>query len=180
MTEGTTSGGRSAAASEETREEGPAEGSTSEAARAIPVALSIPALAISGDLLELGLTAERTLEVPEDAARLGWYAGGGRPGGPGPTVIVGHVDSEAGPAVFFRLRELTPGDTARVESADGRVTTYVVDRTEDFRKDDFPTEDVFGASPEDVLRLITCTGPWETSEESYRDNRVVYASAVEP
>ncbi len=48
----------------------------------------------------------------------------------------------------------------------------------DYSKGDFPTPQVFGATTEDSLRLITCTGPWDSLAESYEDNRVVYATAT--
>ena len=42
-------------------------------------------------------------------------ARGAVPGEQGPAVIAGHVDSRSGPAVFFRLDELAPGDRVEVD-----------------------------------------------------------------
>lgn len=118
------------------------------------------------------------MEVPKDPNRAGWFTGGGRPGGPGPTVLAGHVDSTQGPAVFGSLGELDAGDEVVVEGTDGSTNTYRVDRVEDYPKGDFPTEEVFGATTDDQLRLITCTGEWDSVGSSYTDNKVAYATAV--
>lgn len=142
-----------------------------------PDRLIVPSLGLDEQLIDLGLAADGGMEVPQDPSRVGWFTWGGRPGGPGPTVVAGHVDSDLGPAVFFRLTELQPGDEVQVHSADGQAVTYVVDHAADYPKGEFPTEEVFGATASDQLRLITCTGSWDSLAASYSDNRVVYATA---
>ena len=74
-----------------------------------PVRLRIPALGVDSPLLHLGLATDRSIEVPRDYGTAGWFSGGPRPGQPGPAVILGHVDSKAGPGVFYRLAELPVG-----------------------------------------------------------------------
>lgn len=118
------------------------------------------------------------MEVPSDPDRVGWFTGGGRPGGDGPTVVAGHVDSKEGPAVFAGLTRLKVGDEVHLDDQDGRRVTYRVDRATDYPKGTFPTEEVFGATADDTVRLITCTGEWDSVASQYTDNRVVYASAV--
>lgn len=149
-----------------------------EEALAPPRSVEIPALGLSEQLVDLGLTAGGALEVPADPARVGWFSGGGRPGGSGPTVVVGHVDSETGPAVFAGLRELGPGDEVVLTAADGRATTYAVREAVDVPQQPFPTEQVFGATADDVLRLITCTGPYDDAAGRYTENRIVTAVPV--
>jgi hypothetical protein len=78
--------------------------------------------------------------------------------------------------VFFRLRELEPGDVVTVRLADGRQSRFVVDGVSLYSKDDFPTEAVFGPVPGVALRLITCGGGFDRVARSYRSNVVVYAS----
>jgi sortase (surface protein transpeptidase) len=100
------------------------------------------------------------------------------PGDPGPAVIAGHVDSRAGPAVFFRLRELRPGDKVTVRRSDGRAVAFTVDEVDRYPKDAFPTSAVYGPAPGSELRLITCGGSFDAAKRSYRDNVVVYASTT--
>lgn len=143
-----------------------------------PERLVVPSIDLDEPLVDLGIAADGVMEVPTDADEVGWFTGGGRPGGFGPTVLAGHVDSDEGPAVFFRLTELVEGDEVIVASTDGTQVRYRVDRVIDVPKGEFPTGDVFGATPGDELRLITCTGAWDSLAQSYEDNRVVFASAV--
>ena len=154
----------------------PAEAEAEAEGPAPPERVSIPALGLDEALIDLGIADTGELEVPEDPDRVGWFTGGGRPGGTGPTVIVGHVDSTTGPAVFARLPELGPGDEVEVESADGTRTTYVVDDARDVPQQPFPTEQVFGVTPDDTLRLITCTGPYDREGGRYTENRIVTAT----
>lgn len=143
-----------------------------------PAAVAIPAIGVRSDLLSLGIAPDGGAEVPEDFARAGWFRGSGRPGGSGPTVLLGHVDSTDGPAVFYRLRDLRPGDVIEVTTTDGTPARYAVERTEQVTKDAFPTFAVFGATPDDVLRLVTCAGAFDRGARSYTDNLVVHAVRV--
>jgi sortase (surface protein transpeptidase) len=140
-----------------------------------PTGLSIPALGIAQDLVGLGVADDGTAEVPVDFDDVGWFTPGGRPGARGPTVLMGHVDSTAGPAVSYVLRDLAAGDTVDLTVADGSVATYTVTGTEQVADDTFPTAAVFGATADDVLRLITCTGSFDAGARSYTDNLVVTA-----
>lgn len=148
------------------------------AAPTAPTTLAIPSIGVRSDLLDLGVAADGSAEVPQDYDRAGWFREGGRPGGRGPTVLLGHVDSRSGPAVFHRLRDLAPGDVVEVGTRDGAVARYAVERTEQVSKDDFPTFAVFGATADDVLRLVTCAGEFDRGERSYTDNLVVHANRI--
>lgn len=143
-----------------------------------PTGVAIPSIGVRSPLLELGLQADGTAEVPQDHALAGWYRNGGRPGLLGPTVLLGHVDFLDGPAVFYRLRDLAPGEVVEVTTAGGGVARYAVDRVEQVAKDEFPTFEVFGATRDDVLRLVTCAGEFDRGERSYEDNLVVHATRI--
>lgn len=149
-----------------------------EGTQAQPVSLEIPAIAVNRELLPVGLAADRTLEVPpyDQAEQPGWYERFPAPGERGPAVIVGHVDSPDGPAVFNKLGTLTAGDEVRVRRSDGITAIFVVDRVTAFPKDDFPSRLVYGAIDYPGLRLITCGGPYDAGDGGYQDNIVVFAS----
>lgn len=143
-----------------------------------PTQVRIPSLGIVSDGLDpLDVVADGTLETPPEWDLAGWYAGGPRPGEIGPAVVAGHVDSPTGPAVFTGLEQIEVGASVEVEDADGVVHEFRVDRLAAFPRDDFPTEAVYGPTPDAQLRLITCDGAYD-AETGYTDNLIVYATAV--
>ena len=161
-----------------TRARGEARGSTASAPTSRARRLEVPAIGVSAPVTELGLKANRSLEVPKGYDETGWWSGGPAPGDRGPAVIVGHVDSKAGPGVFYRLRELDPGDRIRFKGRDGRRVTFAVQRTEHHSKNAFPTRRVYGRTPYAALRLITCAGSFDGASGHYRDNLIVFARRV--
>jgi sortase family protein len=138
----------------------------------------IPAIGVDAPLIPLGLTPDRTLEVPKDWGEAGWFAGGPFPGEPGPAVVAGHVDSTSGPAVFYRLRELDRGDVIVVWRKGGLRSRFRVVSLKWFPKSAFPTELVYGSVDGPALRLITCGGAFDNSTGHYLDNLVVFASPL--
>ena len=80
-----------------------------------------------------------------------------------------------GPAVFYRLRELRPGQAVLVERADGTRLRFVVEEARSYPKAGFLTADVFGPVSSAELRLITCAGDFDRARGSYRDNLVLFA-----
>lgn len=145
-----------------------------------PVTLRVPSIGVDAPMIELGLNPDRTLEVPVDTVTTGWYGLGPRPGEPGPAVIAGHVDSKAGPGVFFRLRELEPGARIEVVYDDGTLVTFTITELARYDKDDFPTGRIYGDTPDAQLRLITCGGTFDRTDGHYRDNIVAFATLLEP
>lgn len=143
-----------------------------------PVRIIVPAIDVSAPLVELGLAKDGGLETPSEFDAAGWWHGGAAPGEQGPAVIVGHVDSYVGPAVFHDLQRLAPHDLIEIHGEDGTIARFQVDRVEQHSKNAFPTDDVYGGTPEPALRLITCAGPFDRTHGHYEDNLVVYARAV--
>jgi sortase (surface protein transpeptidase) len=142
------------------------------------VGIAIPSIELLAPVIRLGLNADGTLQVPTGFFEAGWYGSSATPGDAGPAVIVGHVDSRTGPAVFYRLRELLPGSEVVVRMSDGSGRTFVVARIAEFAKTAFPTQEVYGATPRPRLRLITCGGPFDRSTGHYLDNVIVFANAL--
>jgi hypothetical protein len=140
-----------------------------------PVRLRIPTLKIDAPLTHLGVAPDRTIEVPTDFAVPGWFDQGPRPGQPGPAVILGHVDSKAGPAVFYGLNRLAVGAEVFVDRADGSTVEFRVRGTQHVAKTAFPTDLVYAPTLEPALRLVTCGGQFDRTRSSYLDNVIVYA-----
>jgi len=147
-----------------------------------PRAVAIPAIGVQSPLLQLGLTAQGSLEVPApgpDYNKAAWYRNSPTPGSLGPSVIIGHVDSVAdGPSVFFNLGGLRRHDMVQITRADGTVAVFAVDDVHRYLKTQFPTQLVYGNTNHAALRLITCGGPFDRDSGSYLDNIVVMASLL--
>lgn len=142
----------------------------------VPTRVRIPSIEVDASIVDLGLNPDRTLEVPEDIARAGWYTGRSVPGEIGPGVIVGHVDSAVGgTGVFFNLRQLGTGDLIDVQRSDGSVAAFRVTEVVLVDKDEFPTDQVYGGTARPTLRLITCGGGFNNASGHYLGNLIVYA-----
>ncbi|MFB9853285.1 class F sortase [Micromonospora andamanensis] len=146
--------------------------------RATPVEVRIPAIEVHAPLVAVAADDAGALEVPplDRPAVAGWYRPGVSPGETGNAVLVGHVDSPDGPAVFFHLGQLRPGDTIDVVRSDTRVVRFAVDGVEAYPKDRFPTDLVYGPGEVAGLRLITCGGRFDQHDGGYVDNVVVFAT----
>lgn len=141
-----------------------------------PTEVTIPSIGVSSTLMSLGLNKDGTVEVPpaDQGMTAGWYTGRPAPGQPGPAVIIGHNSTRHGPAVFEKLHQLREGARINVRDASGGTSRFTVTGTETVSKKAFPTERVYGATSERVLRLITCDGDFD-AEGHPVDNLIVYA-----
>lgn len=146
--------------------------------RSVPVFLSIPAIGVSVSLSALGLNPDGTVEVPTDFQQPGWYRLGPSPGQVGSAVILGHVDSYQGPAVFFRLRSLRAGDAVEVTLADGVVARFAVTSVAAYSKAQFPAQRVYGSQGLSALQLVTCGGQFDSATGHYLSNIVAYTTLV--
>lgn len=140
-----------------------------------PVRIRIPSIGVDAAVDPLEVDANNVLPPPATNERTGYWRAGPEPGERGPAVIVGHVDSFQGPAVFFRLTELTTGDQIHVDRADGSTATFVVQRLERHDKNKFPTKAVYGDTPDQQLRLVTCGGEFDDEDRRYLDNIIAFA-----
>ena len=146
------------------------------AATGDPVSLTIDALGVRAGLDRVQLDPRGEIQPPQRWQVPGWYAGGPVPGERGPAVVLGHVDSPDGPAVFARLDELRPGDRVEVALANGSTVVFLVDRSISVSQQAFPTAEVYGPTPDAQLRLITCDGPYDRAAGRYLHNLVVFAT----
>src|SRR3954452_11315088 len=143
-----------------------------------PRRIRIPAIGVDAPVIALGLNIDGTLQTPRQWGYTGWYKPGPEPGERGAALITGHVDSTTGPAVFYRLRSLRSGDRIAIRRADGSVVRFRVQGLERWPKSEFPTHRVYGPTRGAVLRLVTCSGDFDTSTGHYVDNTIVYAKRV--
>jgi LPXTG-site transpeptidase (sortase) family protein len=145
--------------------------------RSRPVRLLIPKISVDAPFTDLAIGPTGQLQPPPatDTNLVGWHADGPSPGEAGTAVIAGHVDTATSAAVFVYLSRLAKGDVFQVLRADGRTASFVVDSVETFAKDDFPSDRVYGDTPDPQVRLITCAGDYDRTVRDYKDNLVVFA-----
>ena len=149
--------------------------------RSIPVSVEIPAIGVHSVLLSLGVKPDGTMQVPplqRTPNAAAWYKYSVTPGQIGTSVIEGHVDNDHGPAVFFRLGALRPGDLVDVRLADGITGVFRVTGVRQYLKSRFPAKTVYRATHFAGLRLITCGGAFDYASSQYLSSTVVYAFLV--
>jgi sortase (surface protein transpeptidase) len=143
-----------------------------------PARVVIPAIDVDAELVPVGLDGDGAMDVP-DFGLAGWYTEGPAPGHPGPAAIAAHVDSRAGPDVFYRLRELAPGDEVHVTYDSGDEVSFVVRGREQAPKDELPGDRIWPVTSDRLLTLITCGGDFDRGVRSYQDNVIVYTDPLE-
>jgi len=154
---------------------GPAAPGPPRGRPAEPLRISIPGAEIAAPVDAVAVR-DGALRVPA-VGRAGWFAGGPRPGEVGRAVIVGHLDSRSGPALFARVPDLRPGTPVSVTDRGGKVHRYRVTRAARVARGRFPTREVYGRADAPVLVLITCGGRFVPGS-GYTDNILVYARAA--
>jgi hypothetical protein len=150
--------------------------------RSLPVSVEIPAIGVHSVLLHLGVKRDGTMQVPplqRSPSAAAWYKYSVTPGQIGTSVIEGHVDSDQGPAVFYRLGALRPGDLVNVRLADGITAIFRVTGVRQYPKSRFPAKTVYrDATRFAALRLITCGGAFDYATSQYLSSTVVFAFLV--
>jgi len=144
----------------------------------VPLRVTIPAIGVNAQVIPLGENPDGTVTVPPLSMPFvtSWFDEGPAPGQRGPAALFGHVDTAyVGPAVFYDLGELRPGQTVSVTRADGSTAVFRIDRVAMYPKIAFPTAAVYGPTPDAELRLVTCGGPFDEVTRTYVDNVVVFA-----
>jgi hypothetical protein len=141
-----------------------------------PVRVRIPAIGVDSTIVDIGVDKSGALLPPSKTDTTGWFTGGPAPGAIGPALLTGHVDSYTGPAVFYKLIDLRPGDAVLVDRADGSTATFTITSVTRVPKTAFPKDLVYAPMPVPLLRLITCGGTFDHAAHSYRDNVIAEAS----
>jgi hypothetical protein len=143
-----------------------------------PTQLTIPKIGAQSSLVSVLPRADGGISVPSvhTPMQAAWYKMSPVPGETGPSVVLGHVDGDKKPGIFFKLKDLVPGDEVDVDRSDGKKVKFVVDHVTQVPKDTFPKDAVYGNTDQPQLRLITCGGVFDHAEHSYQDNIVGYAN----
>ncbi|MEU3611726.1 class F sortase [Streptomyces sp. NPDC006872] len=145
-----------------------------------PDRVRIPAIQVNAPVMAVGLDADGWVGAPppEDPNLAGWFTGGVSPGEKGTAVVVGHVDNQLGPAVFYGLGALKKGNRVEVARKDGKTAIFEIYGIEVFEKNNFPGDRVYASKGAPELRVITCGGGFSKAN-GYDGNVVAFARLVE-
>ncbi|MQY32249.1 hypothetical protein SRB17_01920 [Streptomyces sp. RB17] len=146
---------------------------------AVPQRVDIPQLGVQAPVVSRGLDTRGAVDPPplDQPGVVGWYGAGPTPGAKGAALLVGHVDTETRPAVFYKLSTLKPGETVRVVRSDGKVARFTIDDVRVLPRTGFDARQAYGPHTPGraELRLITCGGAFDRVTHSYTANVVVNA-----
>jgi sortase (surface protein transpeptidase) len=143
--------------------------------------LTIPEIGVSASVIRLGGPRTGALAVPSFAQvwDVGWYRYGAVPGNRGNALLLGHVDTYQGPAVFYDLYELRPGDIVEVTLGRGDTRQFTVRWVKEILKTQFPASRVLGGAAGRHLWLVTCGGQFDYVTRSYLSNILVYTTLAQ-
>lgn len=148
-------------------------------AKSEPLQVRVPSVGIDAKVETVGRKDDGTMETPPlDQSIAGWYKLGPTPGELGPSIIVGHVDTYEGPAIFYRLKDIKPKEIIEVSRADGSLVKFEVTELQQFEQNNFPTDKVYGNIDHAGIRLITCGGVFNKDTQRYSHNTVVFGKMI--
>jgi len=139
----------------------------------VPNKIMIPSVNIKSDVDPVGVLSDGQMDVPKSPERVGVWIGI-NPGQKGNAVIAGHVDNYTGPAVFYPLKKIKPGDPVIVSNDAGVYLVFKVTAIESYPASDAPLERIFGKANEERLNLITCTGKYNRQKKEHEKRLVVF------
>lgn len=151
-------------------------GANSTLSGRMPTQIRLPAISIAAPVVNLGLNSDHTIEVPSEDNAVGWYKYGAVPGDNGTAIMVGHLDSTTGPAIFWHLNDIKIGDNILITRSDGLTAVFTVSDKHSYPFDNFPSQQVYANTSYPSLQILTCTGTYSRVVHHYSENLVVSAT----
>lgn len=130
-----------------------------------PLTVTFPTLGVDVQTEDLGVDAGQ-LGVPLDPDHLGVYQLDGN------MLLVGHLDWAGKRRILAAVRSFEPG--APIWLSDGRTYHVAWSKTVPVDGDQSDWEAAV-APADDVLTLVTCTGPFSVSRHEYLERSVIRA-----
>ena len=141
-----------------------------------PRFLTVAGTTINMPIVEVGVSPDGAMEIPEPFNEAGWYRFGPAPGAAaGTAVVAAHVDTTSDTAPFSQLKSLEPGTLVTVQREGAAPVTFRVTGVELMSKDAFDGASVFRRDGPPELKLVTCGGRWLDEQQDYGDNVIVTA-----
>jgi sortase (surface protein transpeptidase) len=124
----------------------------------------IEKISVDAPIITLGLNQDSVPMVPDGPSEVGWYDWSSKPGWGSNAVFSGHVDwtlyGHPVIGVFYYLRDLGLDDEIKIVLEDGTEYRYRVTGNQAIDDNDPRALQWMGATPNDVITLITCGGIW--------------------
>jgi sortase (surface protein transpeptidase) len=148
-----------------------------------PVELQADKIGLAAPI-ELGQVVDGVMVDPSGPWVVIWYENLGKVGDGGNVVMAGHVDYwSVGPAIFWNIRDLLPGDFLRLLGENGEMFEYAIEWTYLY---DVATEltpeviqnEIVGDTGRESLTLITCGGEFVPETAEYLQRYVVRANMI--
>ena len=143
-----------------------------------PARIVIPSIGVDAAIEATGILDNGEMGVPEDVHQVGWFEPGYTVGAKGHAVLAGHVDSLTGPAIFYHLDKVEPGEKVIITDPDGREMVYVIQEKASYITEEAPIEKIFGRSDNRMINLITCTGTFDRNTGEHEERLVVTAQLI--
>jgi hypothetical protein len=146
-----------------------------------PLAMRIDKVGIDAQIEYLQID-QGVMQNPTGPWIVGWYEQTGGLGQFANLLFAGHVDYwNVGPAVFWDLKLLEPGDPIVVVGEDGLEFTYAVTWSQNYAVASLTAEaigDIVGPTKRESVTLITCGGTFDYSTGEYDNRFVVRAERI--
>jgi LPXTG-site transpeptidase (sortase) family protein len=144
----------------------------------VPSRLMIRRLGIDAPIEVKGIDAQNQMEAPNRPLDAAWYRFTPQPGGGGNAVFSGHLDAQStGPAIFWRLTQLAPGDVIEIVSPQSSELRYRVTQSSSYPVATIPMKSVLYPGGGEQITLITCAGHYQSSS-GYDHRLVIRAKAT--
>ncbi len=141
-----------------------------------PVGLAVEAAGIDAGIEALRVV-DGAMQDPSGPWVVAWYENLGALGRPGNVVMAGHIDYwNVGPAVFYNLSTLEPGDEIILAGEDGKTYPFAVEWVRQYDSTSMPLDEVAGPTEGQSVTLITCGGAFDYASGLYLERTVVRAN----
>lgn len=134
----------------------------------------VPSVGIKAPVQPVGLLENGQMEAPVSSKVAGVFVDGILPGQKGNAILAGHVDNYTGPAVFYPLKKIKPGEPVVLSDKEGNYLVFKVVAVESYPTAEAPIEKIFGDTDMEQLNLITCTGKYNRAKGEHEKRLVVY------
>ena len=142
--------------------------------------LLIPKIGVDAPVEVKSIDANGVMQPPDSPSVVAWYDFSTQPGGAGNAVFSGHLDyAGVGPAVFWKLGRLQPGDEIQVSAGvGGAIIQYRVTSIRSYAATTDASQ-IVASQGRPTITLITCNGTFDYSKQQYNQRIVVTGDLID-